>query len=64
MQLTILVLDNNQLEGSLPEAWSNFSSVSPVFWLLGVACGVNHVLRTLVAQNREGEKTNRSTALA
>ena len=30
MQLWYLDLGNNQLEGSLPEAWVNLTSVSPV----------------------------------
>ena len=30
MQLTDLSLSDNQLEGSLPEAWVNLTSVSPV----------------------------------
>ena len=29
MQLSYLYLGSNQLEGSLPEAWSNWTSVSP-----------------------------------
>ena len=32
LQLYKLSLDNNQLDGRLPEAWSNLTSVSPLLY--------------------------------